>query len=120
MAQHLRLEAILTVPPSLPLTLIITVFQPNSLKMSSSREDVVVVVVFKNIWACKAQLEECGYLHSCRMQAENKSVNQFVGNDAQGFSENECRASEHLVAIRCLLNDPGGLNSTQDKTTKPL
>lgn len=26
MAQHLRLEAILTVPPSLPLTLIITVF----------------------------------------------------------------------------------------------
>ena len=45
MAQDLRLEAILPVPPPLPLPLIIAVFQPSSLKMPSSKEDVVVVVV---------------------------------------------------------------------------
>lgn len=55
--------------------------------------------------------------HAGRKQT---SVNQFVGKDAQGFNENERRASEHLVAIQCLLNDPGGLNNTQDKTTEPL
>lgn len=54
MAWHLRLEAILAVPSSLPLALIITVFQPISLKMSSSREDVAAVVV-RNIRGCKAE-----------------------------------------------------------------
>lgn len=70
MAWHLRLEAILTVPPSHPLALIITVFQPISLKMSSSREDVAAVVV-GNIRGCKAE--------SCTQRTPPKnqtSVNQ--------------------------------------------
>lgn len=118
MAQHLRLEAILTVPPSLPLTLIITAFQPASLKVSSSRQDVAVVVV-EIICACKEQLEECGYiftpLHAGRKQT---SVNHFFRRERLGkeaFSQNEHKAVENLVDIQCLLNDPSGLSSKQEK-----
>lgn len=54
MAQHLRLEAILTVPPPLPLPLIITVLEPASLKVSGSRQDVAAALVVEIICACKA------------------------------------------------------------------
>lgn len=75
MAWHLRLEAILTVPPSLPLALIITVFQPISLKMSSSREDVAAVVV-RNIHGCKA--ESCTQPPPKKKHQKNKHLSISV------------------------------------------
>lgn len=57
-AELLRKEAILPVPPPLPPTLITAAFYPASLKVSSSRKDVAVVVAAITS-ACEAQLEEC-------------------------------------------------------------
>ena len=85
MAQHLRLEAILTVPPSLPLTLIMTAFQPASLKVPSSRQDVAVGVVVEII--CAGKEEDKGMWVSSLLQYAGRkqtSVNQFVRKGGKG------------------------------------
>lgn len=113
MAQHLRPEAILTVPPSLPLTLIITVFQPISLKMSSSREDVAAVVV-RNIRGCKA---ECARpLSSCTQPPLKKKPTTQKNPTKKQTSVNQRVGKRHRALRPCWLDDLGALEGKQDET----
>ena len=105
MARHLRRAAILAVPPSLPLSLIITVFSPASLPVSSSRQDVTVAVV-KIICACAAYLEETWVSRfpvACR-QKTNICQSVFLGGGGEGSA-----------SVEMSRQPVGGLHSKQGK-----